>query len=172
MRRSIGTAATLVALVLAGCGGNDNNSSSKTTSESAQPAGPVAQSVAVSETEFKLNPANPKITKAGVVEFDVKNAGQTGHSLEVEGPKGEAKLASTLQPGQSAKLKVDLSKPGRYEWYCPVGNHRDLGMKGEIVVAGSGGASTTTGSSQSGQSGGGSGGSNSGSSNGGSGRSY
>ena len=33
-------------------------------------------------------------------------------------------------------LKVDLDKPGRYVWYCPVGDHRERGMKGTITVKG------------------------------------
>jgi uncharacterized cupredoxin-like copper-binding protein len=82
--------------------------------------------------------------KPGVVEFKVKNGGQTAHSLEVEGPKGEVRLPSQLQPGDSGEVKVDLSKPGKYEWYCPVDNHKGLGMKGEITVSKSGSASSTT----------------------------
>jgi plastocyanin len=27
-------------------------------------------------------------------------------------------------------------KPGTYEWYCPVGRHREFGMEGEITVSG------------------------------------
>jgi uncharacterized cupredoxin-like copper-binding protein len=66
----------------------------------------------------------------------VKNDGATLHNLEVEGPKGEAVLPENLNPGQERTLRVDLSKPGKYEWYCPVDKHRDFGMKGEITVAG------------------------------------
>ena len=56
--------------------------------------------------------------------------------MEVEGPSAEAVLPSNLVPGQTGTLNVDLSKPGKYEWYCPVGEHRDFGMEGEITVAG------------------------------------
>jgi uncharacterized cupredoxin-like copper-binding protein len=98
----------------------------------------------VSETEFKLTPANPKVSKTGVVQFKVKNDGKIAHALEVKGPKGEAKTA-TIQPGSSATLNADLSKAGSYEWYCPIDGHRKDGMSGKITVAGggSGGATTT-----------------------------
>ena len=66
--------------------------------------------------------------------FNVSNDGQTVHSLEVEGPNGDQELQSELSPGQKGILSVDLSKPGKYEFYCPVGNHKQLGMKGEITV--------------------------------------
>jgi uncharacterized cupredoxin-like copper-binding protein len=33
-------------------------------------------------------------------------------------------------------LPVDLSEPGTYRFYCPVGNHEQLGMVGEVTVQG------------------------------------
>ena len=98
----------------------------------------------MSETEFKLAPANPKVSKAGVVQFKVKNDGKIVHALEVEGPSGEVKTAP-IQPGKSATLNADLSKAGSYQWYCPIDSHKAMGMKGKISVAGGGsGGSTTT----------------------------
>jgi uncharacterized cupredoxin-like copper-binding protein len=87
----------------------------------------------VSETEYKLNPSDPAV-KAGQVTFNVTNDGQVVHNLEVEGPNGEQELGSDLSPGQSGTLSVDLSKPGKYEFYCPVDNHKQMGMEGEITV--------------------------------------
>jgi uncharacterized cupredoxin-like copper-binding protein len=87
----------------------------------------------VSETDFKLTPADPTV-KAGTVTFDVSNDGQTTHSLEVEGPNGEQQLDQDLAPGDKGTLEVDLSKPGTYEWYCPIDSHREQGMEGEITV--------------------------------------
>ena len=110
-----------------------------TTPTTTGPQGSPVATVRVSETEFKLDPANPRISQAGIVEFDVSNDGRVVHALEVEGPKGEVET-DTIRPGRSASLKADLSKPGRYVWYCPVGNHRERGMEGRITVAGGGGA--------------------------------
>jgi uncharacterized cupredoxin-like copper-binding protein len=143
----------LLAVVMAalfgvvGCGGDDNKDSganttaTETTGTGAQ-GGAAAETLDVSLTDFKIDPANPKISKPGEVELRVKNDGGTVHSLEVEGPSGESVLASNLNPGQRGALRVDLSKPGKYEWYCPIGEHRDFGMEGEVTV---GGAGQTTG---------------------------
>jgi uncharacterized cupredoxin-like copper-binding protein len=87
----------------------------------------------VRETEMKLDPQNPKIREPGTVQFKIKNAGQAVHALEVEGPQGEVETRP-LKPGQSDTLSVELTKPGEYTWYCPVGNHKDLGMRGTITV--------------------------------------
>jgi uncharacterized cupredoxin-like copper-binding protein len=135
---SIVTAVVAVAAMgafAAGCGGGDDNSTSTTASATTTAAqgGAGGSSVDVSETDFKLNPSDPKV-KAGQVTINVSNDGQTVHSLEVEGPNGDEELPSDLSPGQSGVLSVDLSKPGKYEFYCPIGNHKQLGMKGEITV--------------------------------------
>lgn len=160
MRRSLAVAGVVGAVALAGCGGDDNEnsdtksaapaSSSSSSSESSSSSGSVVQAVNVTATDFKLNPANPRISKPGRVEFKVDNDGQAPHTIEVEGPSGEQELRPVLDPGQSGTLEVNLDKPGKFEWYCPVGNHRDLGMKGVITVAGS----TTDSSSNSGSGGG------------------
>ena len=126
--------ATVFGLALAGCGGDDSSSTTAASSTTtAAQAGGGASSVDVSETEYKLNPSDPTV-KAGQVTFNVTNDGQVVHTLEVEGPNGEQKLNSDLSPGQSGTLSVDLSKPGKYEFYCPVDNHKQMGMEGEITV--------------------------------------
>ena len=133
----------VAALALAACGEESSDDAAGTNgtteTEAAEPAptGKSTQTIKVVETEFALSPQNPKVDKAGVVTFDVKNDGKVVHALEVEGPKGEVETEE-IQPAESAKLKVDLGKAGRFEWYCPIGNHKDQGMKGEIVVAGGG----------------------------------
>jgi uncharacterized cupredoxin-like copper-binding protein len=121
-----------LALVAAGCGGGGKKSTAKPAAPAAKGAG-----VTIRESEYKLTPANPKVAKTGAVSFQVSNNGTISHALEVEGPKGEARL-HTLKPGSSGTLTVDLSKPGKYEFYCPIDGHKKLGMKGEVVVAGGG----------------------------------
>ncbi len=124
--------ATVCALAVAGCGGDDDTTAANSTTTAAQGGG-NASSVDLSATDYKFNPSDPTV-KAGQVTFDVSNDGQVVHNLEVEGPNGEQELSSDLSPGQSGTLSVDLSKPGTYEFYCPVGNHKQMGMEGEITV--------------------------------------
>ncbi len=124
------------------------------TTTTPTPGGAAVAKVKVKETEYELDPQNPKVTKAGVVSFRVENAGKITHALEVEGPGDEVETEA-IPPGKSATLKADLSKPGAYEWYCPIDDHKARGMKGTITVAGGG---TGAGKDDSGKSGGGSGG--------------
>ncbi len=125
------TAALVVAAtaLATGCGGSDDPGTTA--------AGPTTtaggSNIDLKATDFKFTPSDPT-TKAGQVTFSVANDGQVPHSLEVEGPNGDEELSSDLSAGQSGVLTVDLSKPGKYEFYCPVGNHKELGMEGTITV--------------------------------------
>jgi uncharacterized cupredoxin-like copper-binding protein len=128
----------LLGVPIAGCGGDDDDegdggeATPAATSTAPSGGGGGGQTVDMSLTDFALNPADPTVTP-GTVTFNVTNDGQAPHALEVEGP-GEEVETDTLSAGGSAKLTVDLSKPGAYEMYCPVGNHREMGMEGEITV--------------------------------------
>jgi uncharacterized cupredoxin-like copper-binding protein len=144
----LGTA--LAGLAIAGCGGDDNET---TPAAGAQSAG--GQTVNVSETEYKLDPSDPTV-QPGTVSFKATNDGNVDHNLEVEGPQGEQELEQDLAPGESGTLTVDLSKPGKYEFYCPIDGHRERGMEGEITVTAegnAGGAGTGGGSAAAGGSG-------------------
>jgi plastocyanin len=137
MQGRLAMAAGAIALVLAGCGGGEGGATGtqppppQTTKApgAAATGGPVT----IGETEFKLTPANPQV-KAGTVQFKAVNRGGVVHALEVEGPSGEVETRE-LQPGQTQTISVKLDKPGRYEMYCPVGNHKEQGMEGTVVVS-------------------------------------
>ena len=128
------------AVALAGCGDDDDSGAAAESSPAADTSTESASTqVKVSETEFKITPAKLTVKEAGTTTLAVANDGKFDHSLEVEGPSGEVET-DTIPPGESATLEVDLSKPGTYEMYCPIGNHREMGMDGEVSVAGGGGA--------------------------------
>jgi uncharacterized cupredoxin-like copper-binding protein len=132
---TMGALVVATTAVLAGCGGDSGNQvPSGGGAEKGSP--PKAGSVTVlnvRETEMKLEPENPEIEKPATVQFKIKNAGRAPHALEVEGPKGEVETRP-IKPGQSDTLSAELTEPGKYTWYCPVGNHKDLGMRGTITV--------------------------------------
>jgi uncharacterized cupredoxin-like copper-binding protein len=130
-----------LAVVLAGCGGSSGGSKTAATPS----GGGGGQTIQVKEAEYKLTPSSLTVAKPGKVTFEVTNAGQIDHALEVEG-NGVEEETSTISPGSSAKLTVDLSKNGTYEVYCPIDGHRAMGMEAKLVVGGgsAGGGGTTT----------------------------
>ncbi|HEX2016562.1 MAG TPA: cupredoxin domain-containing protein [Solirubrobacteraceae bacterium] len=113
----------------------------------------------MTETEFKLAPASAEVS-AGRVTVTIRNAGATVHALEIEngGPGAKDLRSASIKPGASATITAQLQAGKRYVWYCPIANHKALGMKGTLTV---GGGSANPGSS------GGSGGAGTGSSTGG-----
>jgi uncharacterized cupredoxin-like copper-binding protein len=129
--------ALLLSLALAGCG-SDSEEAATTGHASA------GQTIEIGETEFALDPANVQVDETGTVTFRVTNNGSIPHALEVDG-QGIEDETETIEPGAFAELTVDLSKEGSYELYCPIGNHRDQGMEGELIVgvAGAGGGTGT-----------------------------
>lgn len=86
-------------------------------------------------TDFELEPRNPRIDGPAEVRFRVRNAGTAPHGLTVVGPKEEVEI-EPLAPGGRATFTLDLDEPGRYRWFCPVGDHRERGMRGTITVDG------------------------------------
>jgi uncharacterized cupredoxin-like copper-binding protein len=146
--RLIGVVAVAAGVLLGGCGSDDDGGSSGSSAQKTETTsaggGGAGATVNVSETEFKIDPANLKVAKAGKVKFQATNDGQIVHALEVEGPGDEAETEQ-IQPGQSATVSADLSKAGTYEMYCPVGNHRQQGMEGKVTVPGGGSGTSTSG---------------------------
>jgi uncharacterized cupredoxin-like copper-binding protein len=138
---SVALFAIAIPLTLAACGGDDDDSATTAASESetttteeatgsASASGPGG-TVKIGEVEYKLNPSDPT-TKTGKVTLDVSNDGAVTHNLEIEG-NGIEEETPDLSPGDNAKLTVDL-KPGTYEIYCAIDDHKGLGMEGELTV--------------------------------------
>jgi uncharacterized cupredoxin-like copper-binding protein len=125
-----------LALLLSACGGSSTTSGG---------GGQVLRTLQISEREFSLTPGNFTVSKPGAYEFKVTNNGTTTHAFEVEGNGVEEKTGD-IEPGASATLRVELSKDGSYEIYCPIDGHRQQGMEGKLTVGiggASGGATTT-----------------------------
>ncbi len=94
--------------------------------------------VTITLTEFSITPATITVPLGEPVTFVVTDAGGAQHNLEVElEDRGiEQRLfATNLMPGETRQATFTFTEPGEWEMYCPVGNHRTLGMQGTILVA-------------------------------------
>jgi plastocyanin len=132
-------AAAALGLLLAGCGESRRQASSTATNASPPPTAPSATAdFTVTEREYSLTPPDLKVSKTGTFILSVRNAGGIPHALEVEAPGGTVKTGA-VAPGRTAQLKVALTKPGRYAWYCPIDGHKGRGMVGTVIVAGGAG---------------------------------
>jgi uncharacterized cupredoxin-like copper-binding protein len=124
------------AVPIAGCGGSDDDDSTSNAATPPATSGAAAGgggTVDLSATDFKFTPADPTV-KSGEVTFNLKNDGQETHSLEIEDVNGsDQELEGDVSPGGDGTLKVNLPA-GKYEFYCPVDDHKEMGMEGEITV--------------------------------------
>jgi hypothetical protein len=99
--------------------------------EAKTPPGPAANVEKVSEVDYKIK--LPGSGGPGAYTFEVTNDGKAVHNLTIEG-QGIEKATADLQPGASGKLEVDL-KPGKYELYCSIDGHKQLGMDTTFTVS-------------------------------------
>jgi plastocyanin len=136
MRRHI---TWLIALVLAagvltaaGCGGDDNGGSSGGTGTSSSSSGAQTLTVTADPGGAIKWDKTSLSAKAGKVTLKLVNDSDVPHAIEVEGNgvEEETKIVSK----DNADVTVDL-KPGKYEYYCPVGDHKEEGMKGTLTVS-------------------------------------
>jgi plastocyanin len=141
--RTLSAALAVGALAIAGCGSDDDDGGDG-GGGGGTGSGGGSSSVRISATDFKFTPDNPSVDK-GTVKFTLRNDGKATHALEVEGPSGEKKTP-VIEGGKTTALEVDLNEDGTYTFYCPVGNHEQMGMKGKVKV-GSGGSADGGGSS-------------------------
>jgi plastocyanin len=128
-------ALALAAAFFAGCGGDDEESAATpTATEAPASGGGGGETVDVSapaDGALKFDQSSLS-AKAGKVTFKFDNkSSSVPHAFEVEG-NGVEEETDTVT-GENAEVTVDL-KPGKYEYYCPVGDHKQQGMKGTLTV--------------------------------------
>lgn len=127
-RLAAGLSAAALALTLAGCGGSDPASSAEPTDTQA-----TGTQITAVEADFSIELSSRDLT-AGTYTFLVRNDGSATHSLEIEGPGLDEAVSDEVQGGESTTLTVTL-QPGEYEVYCPIGNHRAMGMDTTLTVS-------------------------------------
>lgn len=128
------------AAMLAACspGGAGTGNAAAGTASAAAVAGASgsadadAQTVEVTAKDFSLSlPTNH--FAPGTYTFRMANDGHATHAIELAGPGVSDAQSGTAGPGGSASFTVTLQK-GTYELFCPVGNHRALGMQTNFTV--------------------------------------
>jgi plastocyanin len=134
----------VLAIPVAGCGGDDDDSSSSSGSggstETSSNSGGGASSGGGGGETLKLA-ADPDgalkfdktslTAKAGKVTVVMTNDSSIPHAVEVEGNGVEVETKTVT--GDTAQVSAEL-KPGKYEFYCPVDGHKAAGMKGTLTV--------------------------------------
>ena len=86
----------------------------------------------VDGSSFKFNPNILTVNKGDRVRINFVNTGGK-HDLIIEGYNVGTK---TIDGGQSDVVEFTADKSGEFEYYCSIGEHRQMGMVGKLVVNG------------------------------------
>jgi len=79
---------------------------------------------------FSFAPSAITVNRGDRVKIIFKNASGV-HDLKIDGLNVGT---SVIQGGQEATFEFVASTAGTFEYYCSVGSHRAMGMKGTLVV--------------------------------------
>jgi plastocyanin len=114
-----------LALVVAGCGGDDEQGKTVTA--------PASGAVRVVAKEYSFDPAAIVMRGPGTLRVTLANEGSLAHNLRLTKDGEELGGTPSFPAGESrsARLRVE---PGSYEFVCTVGDHAELGMRGTLKV--------------------------------------
>lgn len=90
----------------------------------------TVKEVAITASNFSYNVTNILATKGDSVRITLDNT-QGMHDLTIEGYNI---ATQKLTAGQKETIEFVASKIGEFEYYCSIGNHRQMGMKGTLTV--------------------------------------
>jgi uncharacterized cupredoxin-like copper-binding protein len=114
-------------LAAAGCGGNEGGGPSRTVTTEAGGA------VTVIAREYSFDPNRVVVGGAGAVRIVLRNDGDLAHDIRLQRDGEDVGGTPSFAPGGTRSVRLRL-QPGTYEMLCTVGDHAQLGMKGELRV--------------------------------------
>lgn len=93
------------------------------------------RTVEVVAVNFAFKPEKIEAKPGETLQVKLINRGKAPHNIEFELPDKEVELDKPLKPGETGTLTFQAPrKAGKYLFYCPVGNHKEKGMKGYLFV--------------------------------------
>jgi plastocyanin len=89
--------------------------------------------VTATESDFAISLSSSTLAP-GTYTFTVENTGDAPHSLAIAGPGLAPTESETVPGGGTTTLTVTLPS-GEYEVWCPIGDHRAMGMETTMTVS-------------------------------------
>ncbi|MFZ2555589.1 MAG: cupredoxin domain-containing protein [Minisyncoccia bacterium] len=84
----------------------------------------------VTGKNFSFSPGNLTVKKGDRVKITFVNDAGT-HDLVVDGYEARTQI---IKGGARETIEFVADKAGSFEYYCSVGSHRQMGMKGTLIV--------------------------------------
>jgi cytochrome c oxidase subunit 2 len=89
------------------------------------------QTVTIEGGNFYFKPNEIRVKKGQKVKITFSNVGNTMHAFVIN--EFNVKI-DPIPGGQSATAEFTPDKSGTFEFYCSIPNHRQMGMKGNLIV--------------------------------------
>lgn len=89
-----------------------------------------SKKITITGSNYKFEPNQFTVKKGDVVTVVFQNSGGM-HDFVIDEFKVKSK---TVSGGGSDTITFTADKTGTFEFYCSVGNHREMGMKGSLIV--------------------------------------
>lgn len=91
----------------------------------------IAREVKVKGNEFSFSPQTLTVNKGEKIRMTFENKGSLSHDLTID----ELGVSTaTVIVGQEDTIEFTVEDVGTYTFYCSIGNHKELGMEGELIV--------------------------------------
>lgn len=100
----------------------------QTKTETAQPQ--TVKEFTVEGNEFSFLPASLTVKEGEKIKLVFKNTGMAPHNFMINGLSS----TNTISGGQEDTVTFIASKKGTFEYYCSVGEHKEKGMVGKLIV--------------------------------------
>ena len=99
-------------------GANNNNDANITT-------------ISVEEGYYYFKPDEIRVKKGDTVKIILNSVDGVAQKFTID----EFNITSqTISAGQTIQVEFIPEKTGSFEFYCNIGNHRQMGMKGTLIV--------------------------------------
>lgn len=111
----------------------NTNAQDETLSNTTSPTATSTQTVkefTVEGKNFSFTPATITVDKGDLVRIIFKNQGGN-HNWVIDEFNAHT---SVIGSGESETIEFVADKTGSFEYYCAVGTHRQMGMRGTLVV--------------------------------------
>jgi len=109
-----------------------NNPNPNPTTPTPPPvATPAVKSFSIVGSDFKFTPNSMTVNKGDTVKITFTNSDENLHNFVLDQFNVRTTPAAANKP-QTVQFVAD--KTGSFEFYCSVGNHRQMGMVGTLVV--------------------------------------
>jgi plastocyanin len=116
-----------ILLWLAGCGDGDDEEPARSVTVNPN------STLRVTAGEYSFDPGRVVVRGAGPLTIRLRNDGELAHNLRVERGGEDIGGTPTFGGGETQAGRVNLEH-GRYEMVCTVGDHAELGMRGQLEV--------------------------------------